>query len=68
MVPYQILPPLGAGSPRGLGRTGLGRGAASKTRTGNYVTVDIATQSLLVQVLEPPNARLVRIPLSGGPE
>ena len=39
-----------------------------KIRTGVGVTVDAATQSLVVQMLEPPNTRLIRVPLDGGPE
>jgi hypothetical protein len=39
-----------------------------KIRTGDGVAVDAATQSLVIEVREPPNSRLVRIPLSGGPE
>jgi eukaryotic-like serine/threonine-protein kinase len=42
--------------------------APRKIRGGDSVTVDAATQSLVVQVLDPPNTRLVRIPLGGGPE
>jgi len=39
-----------------------------KIRTGESVTVDAATQSLVVQVIEPPNTRLIRIPLAGSAE
>jgi hypothetical protein len=42
--------------------------APRKIRAGDGVTVDAATQSLVIEVLEPPNTRLVRIPLGGGPE
>jgi eukaryotic-like serine/threonine-protein kinase len=42
--------------------------APHKIRTGDFVTVDAETQSLVIEVLEPPNTRLVRIPLAGGPE
>ncbi len=42
--------------------------APRKIRTGEGVTVDAGTQSLVVQVLESPNTRLIRIPLGGGPE
>jgi len=39
-----------------------------RIRTGDGVAVDATTQSLVIEVREPPNSRLVRIPLSGGPE
>ncbi|HTX40106.1 MAG TPA: protein kinase [Bryobacteraceae bacterium] len=39
-----------------------------KIATGDSVVVDPATQSLLVEMLTPPDTRLVRIPLGGGPE
>ncbi len=42
--------------------------APRKIRTGSGVTVDAASQSLVVQVVEPPNTRLIRVPLGGGPE
>ncbi len=42
--------------------------APRQIRSGNGVTVDAATQSLVVLVQQPPNNRLVRVPLSGGPE
>jgi predicted Ser/Thr protein kinase len=42
--------------------------APRKIRTGAGVTVDAATQTLVIQVWEPPNTRLVRVPLSGGQE
>ncbi len=46
----------------------LSGGLPSKIRTGEGVTVDAATQSLVVEVLEPPHTRLIRIPLAGGAE
>jgi hypothetical protein len=42
--------------------------APRKIRTGGGVTVDAATQTLVIQVVEPPNTRLIRVPLSGGEE
>ena len=42
--------------------------APRKVRSGDGVTVDIATQSLVVFVQQPGNSRLIRIPLTGGPE
>jgi serine/threonine protein kinase len=42
--------------------------APRKIRSGDGVTVDIATQSLVVFVQQPGNNRLIRIPLAGGPE
>jgi hypothetical protein len=42
--------------------------APRKIRSGDSVTVDTATQSLVVFVQQPGNNRLIRIPLSGGPE
>ncbi|MGO9255508.1 MAG: protein kinase domain-containing protein [Bryobacteraceae bacterium] len=42
--------------------------APHKIRAGDGVTVDASTQSLVIEVLEPPSTRLVRIPLGGGPE
>ena len=42
--------------------------APRRIRTGDGIAVDAATQSLVIEVREPPNSRLVRIPLSGGPE
>ena len=42
--------------------------APRKIRNGDSVAVDASTQSLVIEVREPPNSRLVRIPLSGGPE
>jgi serine/threonine protein kinase len=42
--------------------------APRKVRSGDGVTVDVATQSLVVFVQQPGNNRLIRIPLAGGPE
>ena len=42
--------------------------APRRIRTGDGIAVDAATQSLVIEVREPPNSRLVRVPLSGGPE
>ena len=42
--------------------------APRKIRSGDGVTVDIATQSLVVFVQKPGRNRLIRIPLAGGPE
>jgi hypothetical protein len=42
--------------------------AARKIRSGDAVTVDAATQSLIVFVQQPGKTRLIRIPLGGGPE
>ena len=42
--------------------------ASRKIHTGDSVTVDAATQSLVILVREPPWSRMIRIPLSGGPE
>jgi serine/threonine protein kinase len=46
----------------------LAGGEPRKIRTGDGIAVDAATQSLVIEVREPPNSRLVRVPLSGGPE
>jgi serine/threonine protein kinase len=46
----------------------LAGGEPRKIRTGDGIAVDAATQSLVVEVREPPNSRLVRVPLNGGPE
>ena len=46
----------------------LSGGEPRKLRTGDSVAVDASTQSLVIQVREPPKSRLIRIPLSGGPE
>jgi hypothetical protein len=43
-------------------------GEPRKIRTGDGIAVDAATQSLVIEVREPPNSRLVRVPLNGGPE
>jgi hypothetical protein len=43
-------------------------GAPRKIRNGDDVTVEAATQSLVVMVQDPPKSRLFRIPLNGGPE
>jgi hypothetical protein len=42
--------------------------APRKIRSGDGVTVDTATQSLVVFVQQPGKNRLIRIPLAGGPE
>ena len=42
--------------------------APRKIRSGDAVTVDIATQSLVVFAQQPGSSRLIRIPLAGGPE
>ena len=39
-----------------------------KIRSGDGVTIDAATQSLVVFVQRAGNSRLIRIPLTGGPE
>ncbi|HEV2423241.1 MAG TPA: protein kinase [Terriglobia bacterium] len=39
-----------------------------RIRTGDGIAVDAATHSLVVEVREPPNSRLVRVPLNNGPE
>jgi len=46
----------------------LAGGEPRKIRTGDGIAVDAATQSLVIEVREPPNSRLVRVPLNGGPE
>ena len=46
----------------------LSGGEPRKIRTGDGIAVDAATQSLVIEVREPPNSRLVRVPLSGGQE
>ena len=46
----------------------VGGEAPHKIRNGDGVTVDIATQSLVIFVQQPGNNRLIRIPLTGGPE
>ncbi|HEV2348399.1 MAG TPA: protein kinase [Terriglobia bacterium] len=46
----------------------LSGGAPHKVRTGDGFAVDAATQSLVIEVREPQKARLIRVPLSGGPE
>ena len=38
-----------------------------RIRNGDGIALDAATQSLVIEVREPPNSRLVRVPLSGGP-
>jgi hypothetical protein len=43
-------------------------GAPRKIRSGDNVTVEAATQSLIVLAQDPPKSRLFRIPLGGGPE
>ena len=43
-------------------------GEPRKIRTGDGIAVDAATESLVIEVREPPNSRLVRVPLNGGPE
>ncbi|HKM89134.1 MAG TPA: protein kinase [Candidatus Acidoferrales bacterium] len=43
-------------------------GEVRRQHAGNFVTVEPGGQSLLVEVREPPNTRLVRIPLGGGPD
>jgi hypothetical protein len=42
--------------------------APRKIRTGDGVTVEIATQSLVVFMQQPGNNRFIRTPLAGGPE
>ena len=42
--------------------------AVRKIRSGDAVTVDVATQSLVVFLQQPGKTRLVRIPLGGGAE
>jgi hypothetical protein len=39
-----------------------------RIRTGDGIALDAATQSLVIEVREPPNSHLVRVPLSSGPE
>ncbi len=46
----------------------LAGGEPRKIRTGDGIAVDAATQSLVIEVREPPNSRLVRVPLNGGPQ
>lgn len=46
----------------------LSGGAARKIHTGDGFAVDSATQSLVIEVRESPATRLIRVPLSGGPE
>jgi len=46
----------------------LAGGEPSRIRTGDGIAVDAATESLVIEVREPPNNRLVRVPFSGGPE
>jgi len=46
----------------------LAGGEPRKIRTGDGIAVDAATQTLVIEVREPPNSRLVRVPLNGGPE
>jgi eukaryotic-like serine/threonine-protein kinase len=43
-------------------------GVAQKIANGDSVAVDPASQSLMIEVLTPPNTRLVRVPLAGGAE
>ena len=43
-------------------------GAARKIHTGDGFAVDAASQSLVIEVRVPPEIRLIRVPLSGGPE
>jgi hypothetical protein len=38
-----------------------------KLGVGNFITMDAASNSLIAEVVEPPNTRLVRLPLDGGP-
>ena len=46
----------------------LAGGAPKRIRSGDSVAVDASTQSLVIQLREPPVSRLVRVPISGGPE
>ena len=43
-------------------------GEARRQHPGNYVSVEPGGQSLLIVVREPPNTKLVRVPLNGGLE
>jgi eukaryotic-like serine/threonine-protein kinase len=43
-------------------------GEVRRQRAGNFVTVEPSSQSLLVEVRESPNTKLVRVPLDGGAE
>jgi len=43
-------------------------GEVRRLRAGNFVTVEPGGESLLVQLREAPNTRLIRVPLNGGPE
>lgn len=46
----------------------LAGGAPKKIRIGDSVAVDPPTQSLVIQLREPPVSRLIRVPINGGPE
>ncbi|HUJ21630.1 MAG TPA: protein kinase [Bryobacteraceae bacterium] len=43
-------------------------GELRRVRAGNFVTVEPGGESLVVQLRESPNTRLIRVPLNGGPE
>jgi sugar lactone lactonase YvrE len=43
-------------------------GEARRQSAGNYVSAEPGGQSLLVEIREAPNTKLVRFPLNGGPE
>lgn len=43
-------------------------GEAKKIRAGDYVAADPSGRSLLVEMMETPIIRLIRVPLGGGPE
>ncbi|HEV2424846.1 MAG TPA: protein kinase [Terriglobia bacterium] len=46
----------------------LSGGAPRKIRDGDGFAVDASTGSLVIQVRQPPNTRLIRVPFKGGPE
>ncbi len=43
-------------------------GEVRRQSAGNYVSVEPGGRSLLVEIREAPNTKLVRVPLNGGPE